>query len=96
MSSTRPIVVVITGPVGAGKTTSLEELAEIIDRHGESVAAVDVDGLRRLWPGNADDPFHAGLGMANLAAIWPHFAERGARWLLLADVVELPFYARTR
>ncbi|WP_091525544.1 hypothetical protein [Microlunatus soli] len=51
---------------------------------------VDVDGLRRLWPANPDDPFHMRLAMANLAAIWPQFADRGARWLLLADVVEQP------
>lgn len=90
MSTVRPVVVVITGPVGAGKTTSLDELAEIIDAHGDPVATVDVDGLRRLWPADPDDPFHARLGMANLAAIWPQYARRGVRWLLLADVVEHP------
>lgn len=83
-----PIVIVITGPVGAGKTTSIERLAELLHGQGEPVAAVDVDGLRRLWPANPDDPFHMRLGMANLGGMWPHFAERGARWLLLADVVE--------
>jgi adenylylsulfate kinase len=86
----RPVVVVVTGPVGAGKTTSMAALAELLAQRGESVAAVDLDGLRELWPENPDDPFHARLGLANLSAIWPHFAERGARWLLLADVVEHP------
>jgi adenylylsulfate kinase len=86
----RPVVVVVTGPVGAGKTTSMAALAELLAQRGESVAAVDLDGLRELWPENPDDPFHARLGLANLSAIWPQFAERGARWLLLADVVEHP------
>lgn len=83
-------MVVITGPVGAGKTTSIESLAELLDQRGEPVAAVDVDALRRVWPDDPSDPFHAGLGIANLAAIWPRFAQQGVRWLLLADVVEQP------
>lgn len=85
-----PVVVVITGPVGAGKSTSMLALAELLARQGESVAAIDLDSLRTLWPENPDDPFHARLGLTNLSAIWPHFAERGARWLLLTDAVGHP------
>lgn len=85
-----PVVVVITGPVGSGKTTSIELVAELLARRGEAVATVDVDALRRVWPDDPTDPFHAGLGMANLAAIWPQFARSGVHWLLLADVVEQP------
>lgn len=83
-------VIVITGPVGAGKTTSMQALAELLAQRGESVAMIDLDSLRALWPANPDDPFHARLGLINLSAIWPHFAERGARWLLLTDAVEHP------
>lgn len=90
MALVQPHVIVITGPVGAGKTTSMNELAELLDRRGESVAMVDLDGLRALWPPDPEDPFHAELGMANLSAIWPEFASRGARWLVLSDVVEHP------
>lgn len=85
-----PLVVVITGPVGAGKTTSMQALAELLAQRGEAVAAIDLDSLRALWPENPDDPFHARLGLANLSAVWPHFAERGAQWLLLTDAVEHP------
>lgn len=86
----RPVVVVITGPVGAGKSTSMQALAELLAQRGESVAAIDLDSLRALWPENPDDPFHTRLGLTNLSATWPHFAERGARWLLLTDIVEHP------
>lgn len=90
MASVQPHVIVITGPVGAGKTTSMNELAELLARRGESVAMVDLDGLRAFWPANPNDPFHTELGMSNLSAIWPQFASRGARWLVLSDVVEHP------
>lgn len=85
-----PTVVVITGPVGAGKSTSMRALGELLDREGEAAAMVDMDSLRALSPDDPADPFHAGLGLVNLQAIWPQFAERGARWLLLTDAVEHP------
>lgn len=83
-------IVVITGPVGIGKTTTIGALAELLADQGHAVATIDLDDLRAVWPGNPDDPFHARLGMANLTAIWPNFAERGVHYLLLADVVEHP------
>lgn len=85
-----PIVVVITGPVGAGKSTTMEALATHLDRDHERVAMIDLDSLRALHPDDPDDLFHMELGYANLAAIWPQFAARGARWLLLTDAVERP------
>jgi len=64
--------------------------AEHLDRDHERVAMIDLDSLRALYPDDPDDPFHMGLGYANLAAIWPQFEARGAQWLLLTDAVERP------
>jgi adenylylsulfate kinase len=85
-----PNLIVITGPVGSGKTTTAEALGELLDARGETVAMIDVDALRRVWPANPADPFHVRLGLANLAAIWPNLHRAGVDWLLLADVVERP------
>lgn len=86
----KPTVVVITGPVGSGKSTSMRALWELLDRQNESVAMVDMDSLRALCPADPVDPFRTSLGIENLRAIWPQFAQRGARWLLLTDAVEHP------
>ncbi|MBO0811700.1 MAG: zeta toxin family protein [Microlunatus sp.] len=83
-----PRVVVVTGPVGAGKTTTAEAFREVLLERGESGAVIDVDALRNAWPAPEDDPFGERLGRANLAAIWPNLVERGFDWLVLADVVE--------
>jgi hypothetical protein len=51
---------------------------------------VDMDALRWLYPAVEGDRFSSGLGFRNLAAIWPHLIEAGARSVILADVVEDP------
>lgn len=83
-----PIVLVVTGPVGAGKTTTVWALGDLLTERGEPGAVLDVDGLRAVWPKDAADPFAENLGRANMAAIWPNYLRRGIAWLLLADVVE--------
>jgi putative protein kinase ArgK-like GTPase of G3E family len=42
-------VVVITGPVGAGKTAAMGALAELLADHGQAVAMIDLESLRALW-----------------------------------------------
>jgi predicted kinase len=85
-----PIVLVVTGPVGSGKTTVAGAVGDRLTEVDEPGAVVDVDGLRAVWPRDPADPFAEELGRANLAAIWPNLLRRGIRWLVLADVVEHP------
>jgi shikimate kinase len=80
--------VIITGPVGVGKTTVATAVADLLDAHGIPCALVDMDMLRSCFPRPMDDPFHAALGYRNLAAIWTNFRAAGAERLILADVVE--------
>lgn len=81
-------VIVVTGPVGSGKTTVAEALREILVDRDEPGAVLDMDRLRDAWPQPASDPFGEQFGRANLAAIWPVLLDHGIRWLILADVVE--------
>jgi predicted kinase len=79
---------VITGPVGAGKTTIAFALSQHLGSEGLSHAVVDMDALRNCSPSPPDDPFHMALGLRNLAAIWSNFRALGTERLILADVVE--------
>jgi adenylylsulfate kinase len=81
-------VLVITGPVGVGKTTVASGVSELLEAAEVPHAMVDIDALRWSYPSPPDDRFRAGLAMKNLAAVWPNFREAGARCLILADVVE--------
>lgn len=81
-------VLVITGPIGVGKTTVAAEASELLDGAGIAHAMVDIDSLRWCYPRPSHDRFRIGLAMRNLAAVWANFRATGATRLILADVVE--------
>lgn len=81
-------VVVVTGPVGAGKSTVAAALCEVLAARDVRTAYVDMDYLRWLHPAHAHDRFSSRLGFRNLAAIWPNLLAAGASCVVLADVVE--------
>ena len=81
-------VLVITGPVGVGKTTLAAAVSHLLGEAATPHAMVDMDSLRWCYPSPAHDPFHTALGLQNLAAVWASFQAAGAERLILADVVE--------
>ncbi|HVB20420.1 MAG TPA: AAA family ATPase [Ktedonobacteraceae bacterium] len=81
-------VMLITGPVGAGKTTVASIVSELLESVQIAHAFVDIDSLRWSYPSPAHDRFRTELAMKNLAAIWPNFQAAGATHLVLADVLE--------
>lgn len=82
------LVIVVTGPVGAGKSTTADALSGLFAQRGVPHAVVDMDHLRSAWPAPPDDRFNSRLGHRNLAAVARTYREAGARILVLADVVE--------
>lgn len=80
-------LLLVTGPIGAGKTSVVAEIAELLDARRIPHAALDMDWLSSYFPRPPADPFGTVVGLQNLAAIWPNFAAAGARRLVLAGVV---------
>lgn len=78
----------LTGTVGVGKSTTADAVGGRLREQGVPHAVVDLDELRRCWPAPADDPFHAALGLANLAAVTRAYRAAGAERLVLAGVAE--------
>lgn len=81
-------VLVVTGPVGIGKTTTAGDISALLADAEIPHACVDVDALRDAWPAPSGDRFNTALGLKNLAAIWRNFQAAGAERVILADVVE--------
>jgi hypothetical protein len=86
MDSDAVRVLVITGSMGAGKTTILSEASDVLCGHGLSHAAIDLDGLAI---GHLSTQISIDTIMwRNLSSVWRNYASAGARLLLLAQAVE--------
>jgi predicted ATPase len=79
-------VLVITGSMGAGKSTILSEASDLLAARDVAHAAVDLDTLTIAHlPSGAGDPM---LAWRNLACVWRTYASAGVRRLLLAQAME--------
>jgi adenylylsulfate kinase len=81
-------VLLITGPVGVGKTTVADEVSLILEARGKAHSNIDMDTLRQVFPRPPDDPYAERVGLAALAAVWQIHQEAGAEVLVIPTVVE--------
>ena len=82
-------VLIVSGPIGAGKTSVAFECLEVLEEQGIAAAMVDAE-LVYFHPAPADDPMKERVAQAALAALWPHYAAQGIEHLLLSRVIEKP------
>ena len=86
---TAPVpVLLVTGPVGVGKTAVTGEAARLLSDAGIPHAMADLAVIGGCWPPPADDRWNEELIHANLACMWGNFRRAGARRLLLCRVLE--------
>lgn len=81
-------VVVISGTVGAGKTTVAAALRNELLARGRAAGELDVDAVATETPAPADDPFNERVVVAHLRAMRPHWHDAGLEILLLPRVLE--------
>ena len=87
MSMKFPILL-ISGPVGVGKSVIGGEVAEILEEAKIPHTFIDFDQIRYTYPRPADDPWGNQLGFKNLAAIWHNCSIAGSLNLIISYVVE--------
>ena len=85
MPTTVPLLI-ISGSMGAGKTTVLSEASDLLVQAGIPHAAIDLDWLSVMHP--QQDAYGLELALANLRAVWPNYVAAGAKRLIVANVVE--------
>lgn len=83
-----PAALLITGTVGAGKTTTAEQVGRRLGEAGTAYAVIDLDEIRRFWPTPPGDPFGVQIELANLTALAANYLGAGSQRLVLAGVVE--------
>ena len=87
VENTIPLLIV-TGPVGVGKTTVAYEVSKLLEAAELPHACIDMDTLRSCYPAPAGDRFNVALGLRNLAAVWANCQATGAAYLIVAGVIE--------
>jgi adenylylsulfate kinase len=78
----------ITGTVGAGKTSVAEVVGDWLNEAQIPNAVIDLDWLRRTWPSPPGDRFNMAMTLRNLRSVAANFLDSGSERLVLAGVVE--------
>lgn len=81
-------VLLITGPVGVGKTAVLNEVVELLRATAMRFTAVDLDALSYTFPAPPRDHFRNEVIFRNLAILWRNARASGTERLVLARVIE--------
>lgn len=84
----RVSVLMISGPVGVGKTSVAHEMFDQLSERDIAHAVIDIDALGISWPFGDGDSFNNRMAMRNLAAVWANFAAAGATHAVLPRVIE--------
>ncbi len=74
--------------MGAGKTTIMGEISDLLIEADVSHAALDFDCLWQAHPHPPDDPDGSGLAFRNLKSLWPNYRAAGIGRLVIARAVE--------
>ncbi len=84
MESFEGRAILLTGMVGAGKTTIALELGELLDELELPHAVIDLDWLAWLRPAEGSPLTHEQVLSENLRAVWPTFRRAGVEHFVLA------------
>jgi len=81
-------LLVITGPVGVGKTTIGNEVSSVLERREVAHTFIDMDALAQTYPRSPKDRFGDELALVNLRAVWANCVAAGSENLIVARIVE--------
>ena len=81
-------VLLITGPVGVGKTQTAAAASGVLTERGIRHACVDLPQVSMAFPERHDDPWNERLAHQNLACMWSNFLAVGTERLIISRVLE--------
>ena len=82
------VAIFVNGPVGAGKTTTVDALSDLLRTKLIPHAVIDLDRIRQAWPPAQGDPFNHRLELVNLKALAANYLAAGMTTLVIAGVIE--------
>jgi hypothetical protein len=81
-------VAVVTGPVGVGKSTVLQQADALLVEAAVRHATVELEDIARSWPAQSGVRGNADIAYRNLASVWANYSAAGADRLLLGLLLE--------
>lgn len=81
-------LLLLTGPVGIGKSSVGLAVSQILSTQNILHALVDLDHLRNVFPARKSDPFNEKIGQQNLAAVWKNYKKIGVSCLIVPTVID--------
>ncbi|MEM7215471.1 MAG: hypothetical protein AAF423_08010 [Pseudomonadota bacterium] len=81
-------LLIISGPVGVGKTSTGEEVSNILVRRNIAHTLIDLDCLAETYPRPENDKYGTILAYRNLARVWENCQAAGSKNLVVARVIE--------
>ena len=90
MDKNTEILLIISGPVGVGKTSVANELSTLLEHNFVSHTFIDLDSLTYTFPRTSKDPHGNELALENLKEVWKNSRKRSVRNLIIPRVVEAP------
>jgi CO dehydrogenase nickel-insertion accessory protein CooC1 len=87
MIEQRTSILLITGPVGVGKSVVADAIFEMLRQTSAPVALINFDELTYASP-LRNDPYGTKLGLKNLHSIWENYVEAGVNNLIIPYVIE--------
>lgn len=81
-------LLIISGPVGVGKTSTAEEVSNQLVGQEIAHTLIDLDTLAETYPRPQDDTYGSWLALQNLKAMWKNCYEAGSKNIVMARVIE--------
>jgi adenylylsulfate kinase-like enzyme len=75
----------LNGGYGAGKSSVLDHVGDLLAKAGRPFSLMDVDWFHRSWP--PADPDNALIEADNISAVWKNYQSAGPRQLVMCGVI---------
>ena len=94
MDQRAPSLILISGPVGVGKTSVAQEMSTLLVAQEIAHTFMDLDALTHTYPRPRDDTYGQTLALKNLQAVWSNAQASNPLLLVVARVIETKASAR--
>lgn len=87
MTNDGDYAIFLNGSYGAGKSSTLEHIGDLLADAGQPFSLMDVDWYHRSWPPADFDKGNKIIEAQNMAYVWANYKTAGPRQLVVSGVI---------